>query len=152
MATVSGRNPVRRLRRLVVFVVVAIASFSLAVSSVLATSDTYYGHLHHDGSLTWFTSIQRYHQGGSLQVTPNNGPNANGAMRMGLAYQVSGTWTQFTNSYSITCYSNCTYGFYNPVNNATDFSARWFIIDARMTNACGIFCDDDFGGTIYYSL
>lgn len=140
----------RRLRRLTGFLSAAVLALALAVSPVFATSDTYYGHLHHDGTLTWFTSVQRHHLSGGMSVQPTNGPNANGAMRMGLARQVSGVWTQFTNSVGISCYSNCTYTFSDINTGATTFSDRWFIIDARMVDACGIFCDDDFGGTINY--
>ncbi len=142
----------RRLRRFATVLLTAVAALSITVgSAAAATSDSYYGHLHQDGSLTWFTSIQRYHSGGSMSVRPNNGPNANGAMRMGLARQVNGVWTQFTASVAIDHYSNYVYGFWDMITLSSYFSARWFIIDARMVDACGIFCDDDFGGAIYYS-
>jgi hypothetical protein len=141
----------RLLRRAATMFVTLVAAFSIAVSSVSATQDTYYGHLAHDGALTWFTGIQRHHVGGGgLSVQPNNGPNGNGAMRMGLAWQQSGTWTQFTHSIAISCYNNCLYLFTDVNTNSYNFTDRWFIIDARMVDNCNFFCDDDFGGLINF--
>lgn len=141
-----------RYRRIATALLTLVAAFTIGASSALATTDTYYGHLNHDGSLTWFTSIQRHHAtNNGISVQPTNGPNANGAMRMGLAWQVGGVWTQFTNSVAISSYGGgSNYSFTDVNTGSSNFSARWFIIDARMVNACGIFCDDDFGGGITF--
>jgi hypothetical protein len=146
------RRPVH-LRSIVTALSAVTLAMLLTVSTAVGyTTDTYFGHLHHDASLTWFTGTQRHHTGGSIEVLPDNGPNNQSAMRMGLAWQVGGAWVQFTNSIAITCYNNCPQIFTDASSGSDHFSNRWFIIDARMVTACGIFCDDDFGGQITYSL
>lgn len=124
----------------------ALILLAVAAGPALATSDTLYGHLNHDGSLTQFNTW-RNHTGGHIHANLNNGPNANKSVRVGLrgqnGVQFSATtqWDNFPSDKFFTDWSG----------NLT-FSGRWFAINARMVDACGIFCDDDFGGTIYFSI
>jgi hypothetical protein len=127
-------------------VIAALVGMSVLAGPTLATSDTVGGHLHHDGSLTLF-NIWRLHTGGKIHANLNNGPNANKSMRMGLRGQ---NGTQFSSSQQWDNYPIDNY-FTDWSGNPT-FSQRWFAINARMVDACGIFCDDDFGGTLYFSI
>jgi len=126
----------------------ALATIVAATPALAVVTDSYYGHLPHDGSLQVFAT-QRHHTGGKIQIDPNNGPNANGSMRLGL-------WAagaQFTASAAIPeVYPYNKYNYMTDSTGGQTFTDRWFQIDARMVTACGWFCDDDFGGYIKYSI
>jgi hypothetical protein len=126
--------------------IIATALLAIAGTPALATSDTLYGHLNHDGSLTLFNTW-RLHTGGRIHANLNNGPNANKSMRMGLRGQDG---VQFSSSQQWDNYPQDRW--FTTWGGSQTFGQRWFAINARMVDACGIFCDDDFGGTIYFSI
>lgn len=134
------------MRRSIMAMSAAFMALAIAVSPVLATTDTIGGHLHHDGSITVFNTW-RLHTGGKIKSWLNNGPNANGPMRIGLRGQDG---AQFSSSQQWNSYPQ-TRSFTDWAGNLT-FSSRWFALNARMVDPCGIFCDDDFGGNIQFSL
>ncbi len=126
----------------------ALATVITAAPALASVTDYYSGHLPHDYTLMVFAT-QRHHTGGKIQIDPTNGPNANGSMRMGL-------WAgggQFTATAAIPqVYPYNTYKDMTDSGGGTSFNDVWFQIDARMIDGCGIFCDDDFGGYVKYSI
>jgi hypothetical protein len=135
-----------RKRRISMAGLIAMMAVAIAASPVLATSDNVSGHLHHDATITYFTTW-RLHTGGHIDANLNNGPNANKNMRMGLRGQDG---AQFSSSQEWSTYpQDRQFTDWSGVNT---FSQRWFAINARMVDPCGIFCDDDFGGTINFSV
>ncbi len=135
-----------RRRRTLTATLTALFGMAVLAGPILATSDTVGGHLRHDGSLTLFNTW-RLHTGGKIHANLNNGPNANHSMRMGLRGQDG---AQFSSSQQWDGYPIDNY--FTTWAGSLTFSQRWFAINARMVDACGIFCDDDFGGTIYFSI
>jgi hypothetical protein len=122
-----------------------IVTFALLIpfSSVFAASATLYGHLNHDGSLTQFSTWRYHDHTGTIAAYIDNLPNGGGQLRLGLR-NTSGT--QFTNTTTWTAFGSKEFTLPGGSNQISPIN---FAINGRM-DACGWFCDDDFGGTLYY--
>jgi hypothetical protein len=123
-----------------------IAAFALVIptASVFAATATIYGHLHHDGSLTQFSTWRYHDHTGTISMYVDNLPNGGGQLRLGLR-DTGGT--QFTNTTTWTAFGSKEFTLASSGSN--QIGAISFAINGRM-DACGIFCDDDFGGTLAY--
>jgi hypothetical protein len=123
-----------------------VAAFALAVTAgtALGASATLYGHLNHDGSTKWFTTYRYHDHTGTIDAYIDNLPNSNGTLWLGLRNSSN---QQFSNTQTWTTTGSKQFTRYNESSN--QFAPINFAINGRM-GSCGVFCDDDFGGTLYY--
>lgn len=138
----------RHLPKMLRAAMAAVFTMAALTGAVLATSDSFYGDgLNHDATVTYYYTW-RYHTGGKISASVNNGPSWNSDVRIGLRNQSDGA--QFTATKQFPA-DTVTRSFTDWGGGLT-FSARWFGMNARMVQSCGFNCDDDFGGTINFSL
>lgn len=134
-------NHVTRVRRGVALALMALA---LTAGSAFAATATLYGHLNHDGSVKWFSTYRYHDHTGTIAAYINNLPNGGGALYLGLRNSSN---RQFSNTQTWTAFGSMEFTVYGGGSN--QFAPINFAINGRM-DACGIFCDDDFGGSLYY--
>jgi hypothetical protein len=100
-------------------------------------------HLNHDGYLTQFNTWRYHDHTGTIAAYIDNLPNGGGQLRLGLR---KSDGTQFTNTTTWTAFGSKEFTLPGGSNQISPIN---FAINGRM-DPCGIFCDDDFGGTLYY--
>jgi hypothetical protein len=118
-------------------------ALAIPTSAVMAQSQTISGHLHHDGTLTQFNTWRTHTNAGTIDGNISNLPNGGGWLRLGLRNPAG---TQFTQS---TQWDSTGLKSFLLPNGSNWIPAQTFALNGRMA-ACGIFCDDDFGGVLSY--
>ena len=132
------------MRRFVRVTLIVAFALVVPIASVFASTATLYGHLNHDGSLTQFPTWRYHDHLGTVSAYIDNLPNGGGQLRLGLR-ATSGV--QFTNTQVWTAFGSQEFTLAS--NGSNQIPVQNFAINGRM-DPCGIFCDDDFGGTLAY--
>ena len=137
-------QPARRRITIQRALLLAFVTLALTAGTVFAASAELYGHLNQNGSNTWFNTYRYHDHTGTISANINNLPNSNGILSLGLRNNSGG---QFSNTQTWTSYTSK--DFIGNGGSSNQFGPINFAINGRM-GACGIFCDDDFGGWLYY--
>ncbi len=143
----SLRAPSRRSLITRSFLAAALAAVVLSGTTLAWTSTSAFGgHLNWDGTNTWFSTYRWHATAGTIMADIQDLPNFNGTLWLGLRNSSN---QQFTNTQSWTAYGFGSGAFTLLNTSDQQIPAQYFAINGRMAR-CGLFCDDYFGGTLYW--